>query len=417
MLSNKSVLLGFMLASASMVIAVACGNARRNERLIFQAAAPGATRHASQSRSNRGSLSLALPQACNVKELKKSDIQGQIVYSPDGLRFLVNKEDEKGTAQMYIGTNGSAVLTCITCVQRPGGPKPERFKMQPHWHPSGQWIFLAVERDEYSPPPVLRWSRKYVEGQLQNGLWTNMYAVSPDGLHWHRMTDFKTGPAGTPNGFTGPALTHDGKRAVWSQPVNGNVFQYWPFGRWELILADLVDAHGRPEFSNLRNITPEGMHWNEPGDFGPDNVSLLLTGSAEKDAQGMDQYVLNIITGDLTNLTRSPRVWDEHGKFSPDGERIIFMSAYPYRADPKSSKVLTIKTEFMLMNKDGSGLTQLTHFREPGYPEYSKKGGIAASFAWSHDGGSANLARLFFPEYEYWTVVFEGPCGKGAAAR
>jgi hypothetical protein len=69
-----------------------------------------------------------------------------------------------------------------------------------------------------------------------------------------------------------------------------------------------------------------------------------------------------------------------------------------------------------LMNNDGSGLTQLTHFRTPGYPEYSKKGGIAASSAWSLDGRSLNLARLFFPDYEYWTVVFKGPCGGSTAA-
>jgi hypothetical protein len=35
------------------------------------------------------------------------------------------------------------------------------------------------------------------------------------------------------------------------------------------------------------------------------------------------------------------------------------------------SATLSIKTEFMLMNTDGSGLQQLTHFRTPGYPESS----------------------------------------------
>lgn len=289
--------------------------------------------------------------------------------------------------------------------------------MQPHWHPSGRWIFLAVERDQYSPPPILGWNRNYVEGQLQNGLWTNMYAISPDGLQWHRLTDFKSGTRGVPDGFTGPAFTPDGQRAIWSQAVDGNVFRYRPFGRWELILADFDERNGMPRLSNPRNITPEGMHWNEPGNFSPDNVSFLFTGSVESDAQGMDQYILNVQTRQLTNLTQSPTTWDEHGYFSPDGEKIIFMSANPYRNDPKASKVLSIKTEFMLMNKDGSGLVQLTHFRQPGYPEYSKEGGIAASPVWSPDGRSANLRRLFFPEYEYWDVVFAGPCGGTAAPR
>ena len=108
------------------------------------------------------------------------------------------------------------------------------------------------------------------------------------------------------------------------------------------------------------------MHWNEPGTFSPDNVSLLLSGSVEKDAQGMDIYKLNIQTGRAVNLTNSPTVSDEHGVFSPDSEKIIFMSAHPYRADPSASNMLSIKTEFMLMNEDGTGLTQLTHIRSRG---------------------------------------------------
>lgn len=347
---------------------------------------------------------------CGVQDLRVSDVQGLMVYSPDGMRFLVNKEDASGTAQVYIGDTCNPALTCITCQQQPGGPKPERFKMQPVWHPSGRWIFLAVERDDYSPPP---WAdRKSVEGILQCGIWTNMYAVTPDGSQWYRLTDFKSGQPGIADGYTGPALTPDGRQGVWSQIVDGNIFAYYPFGRWEVTLADFEERGGVPQFTNLKNITPAGMNWNEPGNFSPDGL-LLLSGSVEPDAEGMDQYILNIQTGELKNLNRSPTVWDEHGVFSPDGEKILFMSAYPYSADPNASKTVTIKTEFMLMNKDGSGLEQLTHFREPGYPEYSESGGIAAVGAWRPDGRSINLARLFYPDYEYWDIVFNGFCGRG----
>jgi hypothetical protein len=404
------------IAIAALMIASGWVLADHVEPAGFAESLPRHVPHTTTPRSHGSSPARdAGTRACNVALLKKSDIQGLRVYSPDGTRFLINKKDDKGVAQIYINTIGSSALSCITCTQQPGSPKPQRMKMQPGWHPSGRWILLAAERDEYSPPPLLGWNRGYVEGQLQNGLWTNMYAVSPDGTRWHQLTDFKTGPAGTPNGFTGPAFTPDGRQAVWSQAVDGNIFRYWPFGRWELILADFDDKDGVPRLSNHKNITPPGMNWNEPGNFSPDNVSLVLTGSSEIDAQGMDQYILNIKTGNLTNLTHSPTVWDEHGLLSPDGEQIIFMSAYPYRTDPTSSKFWSIKTEFMLMNKDGSDLTQLTHFREPGYPEYSSRGGIAAAPEWSHDGRSVYLARLFFPDYEYWDLAFEGPCGRSAA--
>ncbi len=347
---------------------------------------------------------------CAIKELKRSAVQGLKIYSPDGRSYLVNQEDENQIGQVYVGQADAPNPTCITCDQRIGGPQPQRWKMMPHWHPSGQWIFLAAERDEYSTPPLLGLSRAYVEGQLQSGLWTNMYAVTPDGMRWRQLTDFRSGGQGFADGFTGPAFTSDGRTAVWSQAVDGNIFSYWPFGRWEVTVADVYQFLDMPVFLNVRNITPPGMHWNEPGNFAPDNESILITGSTEADQQGMDQYLLNIRTGALTNLNNSPKIWDEHGVLSPDGSKVIFMTAYPYRDDENASKVTSIKTEFMLMNSDGSGLTQLTRFRQPGTPEYHE--GIAAVAGWSADGRSALLVSLIFPKYAYWDLTFEGACGR-----
>ena len=176
--------------------------------------------------------------------------------------------------------------------------------------------------------------------------------------------------------------------------MDGNVLKY-TFGRWELMLADFDETDEVPRLTNVKNITPKGMHWNEPANFHPDDESLLFTGSVEKHAEGMDQYFLNIRTGELRNLTNSPTVWDEHGVLSPDGEKIVFMTAYPYRSDPKSSKIVTMKTEFMLMNKDGSNLVQLTHFKEAGYTEYSAKGGIAATPRGARTGVRSTLAGCF----------------------
>lgn len=349
---------------------------------------------------------------CAVRELKKSDVQGFKVYAPDGSRYVINKDDERGTAQIYMGQDGSSSLSCITCTEEPNGPKRERMKMQPRWHPSGKWIFLAVERDKFTATPILGWFRDYVEGQLQNGLYTNMYAISTDGRKWFRQTDFESGKKGIADGYTGPAISPDGKRAVWSQIVDGNVLEYG-FGRWELMMADFEERDGVPMLTNRRDITPKGMHWNEAGTFHPDNETVLFTGSDQKKANGMDIHALNVRTGELRNLTRSPDVWDEHGVWSPDGKKVLFMSAWPYRDDPKSSEILSIKTEFMLLDVDSGNLTQLTHFRERGFPEYGDAG-IAANGQWTPDGRQLSLNRLYFPKYEYWDLRFEGPCGNQA---
>jgi hypothetical protein len=85
------------------------------------------------------------------------------------------------------------------------------------------------------------------------------------------------------------------------------------------------------------------------------------------------------------------------------------MSSYPYRADTSSYHTFSLKTEFMLMNKDGSGLQQLTHFRTPGFTESSQ--GIAATGFWSEDGKSIYAQSLVFPDYDNWVIKFYGNCG------
>jgi Tol biopolymer transport system component len=352
--------------------------------------------------------------ACAIKDIVRSP-DGLTVWSPTGERYIVNKKTAEGTYQLYVGTKGGSEMTCITCTKRPNSPESDRHKLQPRWHPSGKWIVLAGEREKYNKPIIS--TEKMIEGWVQSGLWVNIYATRPDGSEWHRLTDFGGEQRG--DGFTGPAFTPDGKQAVWAQIVDGNIFANL-FGRWELILADFgEDARGKPSFKNLRDITPEGAHWVEPGNFAPDGKSLLITADVGmKDPQGMDQFILDIETGSLRNLTNSPEWWDEHGVFSPDGKKILFMSSSPFRNSRLRHNTLFLKTEFMLMNEDGSGLYQLTNFNSPGYPETNTRpGSVAANGEWHPDGRTLSVLNLFFPEYETWTITFAGSCGGDAQVR
>lgn len=88
------------------------------------------------------------------------------------------------------------------------------------------------------------------------------------------------------------------------------------------------------------------------------------------------------------------------------------MSSYPYRSNPLASTVLFLETEFMLMRTDGSHLEQLTHFNVPGYIESNPPGHttVAAIGAWSLDGRSISALNLVFPNYQTWTIDFEGRC-------
>lgn len=327
-----------------------------------------------------------------------------LLYSPDSTKYLVNKKDNAGVYQIYIGNTGSTALTCISLT----GPFAilrswdKRNKMQVKWHPSGNWIICAVEKEWY--PELLYTPPSLLEGWLQSGLWMDIWAVTLNGSNWYNL-------AYTEHGFTGPAFTPDGAKAAWAEALNsGNIFTD-VFGVWKLQLSSFVVNGGVPSFFNTKNINPAGSRWIEPGDFSIDGKSLLVTSDIGiSNAEGQDQFILDITTNSILNLNNSPKVWDEHGVFSPDGKKVLFMSSYPYRADTNSYHTLSLKTEFMLMNIDGSGLQQLTHFRTPGYAESSP--GIAATGFWSKDGTTIYAQSLIFPGYDNWIIKFRGSCGK-----
>src|ERR1051326_1057678 len=350
--------------------------------------------------------SIAQSQPCDVAEITRNPVDVAWIWSPDSSQYLVNKKDSSGIYQIYVGKKGDAKPKCIS-YNGPASQKPwnKRQKMQVQWHASGQWIICVVEKEKFNEQWLngTKGGRKLLEGWLQCGLWMDIWAVKPDGTEWTLLQT-------TIHGVTGPAFTPDGKKCVWAEALDSGNLAKDKFGIWKLMLAEFGFENGNPKFITTKNITPKGAKWVEPGNFSPDGKSVLLSADmGMADARGQDQFILNIETGEVKNLTNSPKVWDEHGVFSPDGKKVLFMSSYPYREEKNSYKVVGIKTEFMLVNTDGTGLQQLTHFRTKGYPESSD--GMAATGFFSADGKTIYCPTLIFPAYENWIIKLKGPCG------
>ena len=353
--------------------------------------------------------------ACEVKSVEKAATSYEgVATSPTSNQLVVSRPDARGVYQLYSGAAGTGEpADCISCGERPGMPRLDRNKPMIGWHPSGKWLVVGVEEDSHD----LSWApASWQRGLLQSGIWLNIWITDPTGGRWFRITDFRKGTNGPSDGFVGIAFTRDGKRGAWAEVVDGNVFANH-FGVWRLFVADFaVDADGAPGFTNKRDITPAGARWVEPGNFHPDGRRLLLSADiGMKDAEGQDQFLLDVDTGMLQNLTRSPDVWDEHGLFSPDGSKILFMSSYPYRHQNGSNKVGSLKTEFMVMSADGTDLQQLTHFNEPGYPESQPKNTVAAVAQFVGDG-SESFATVMAPDFSFgktnWLIIFSGRCGR-----
>src|SRR4029078_4619613 len=135
-------------------------------------------------------------------------------------------------------------------------------------------------------------------------------------------------------------------------------------------------------------------------------------------AGGMDQWLLELATGKLTNLNNSPKVWDEHGIFAPNSKKIVFMSSIPYPSYDATTAAFGIwgfHAEFMMMDLDGTHLTQLTHFGQPSYPESTAEDSGAAVALFSPDRSELIAAQLLtgatFPNQVTWKIKFAGRCG------
>ena len=66
---------------------------------------------------------------------------------------------------------------------------------------------------------------------------------------WHQLTNFQSNKKGVADGYTGPAMTTDGRTLVWSEIVDGNVMKY-TFGKWNLIAANWEERNSVPRLTN-----------------------------------------------------------------------------------------------------------------------------------------------------------------------
>lgn len=349
------------------------------------------------------------PQAsgdCAVTNIYQTTIHP--VYSPDGTQYIISKQDTiDGVFQIYVGNTGSTSLTCISNYEAPGNAGglfrswETRHKVMVQWHPSGEFIICGVEKEFYNELLIAPYELRL--GWIQSGLWVDIWAVKPDGSQWYNLANLD-------KGMTGPAFTPDGTKAVYADADPNSDLSVDVFGKWKLQLVNFNNNGGIPSFSNQSDISPIGARWLEPGNFHPNGELLTFNSDiGMNNAEGQDQYILNINTGVVTNLTNSPEIWDEHGVFSPGGNKILMMSSYPYRDDSTAYRTLSLKTEFMIMDIDGQNLEQLTHFREQGFPEYHE--GIASTGFWNNDGTKIFAHTLEFPDYHHWVIEHQGSCG------
>jgi WD40-like Beta Propeller Repeat len=341
------------------------------------------------------------PAVCRITSTKVISQGGDQDWSRhNGLIAFVNR-DKNGVFQLYTMKPNGTHKKCLSCAAKKGAPRPDRHKMNAVWDPTGRFIVLQVEMAK-NP---LDWaaSNNYVSELFINGLWDNLYAVTPDGHKWYRLTNTRTPQV---DGVMAPSFSRDGTHLLWSRMVAAASISH-PWGLWRLMTARFVVRKGVPSLHDVRDITPSKGSFFEAQGFSPDGRSVLFISDIGTTSHwAMNVWTMKLAGRKLSELTKNSG-WNEHARYTPDGKKIVYMSSEPYPGT-------WLKTELLMMNADGSGKIQLTHFNVPGYREYSSDQAMPQGGVWSADGKRLSVTLQMsnkYPNRRLEILTFAGACG------
>ena len=252
---------------------------------------------------------------------------------------------------------------------------PQLHNGQPAWHPSGKHIVFQSLDPELGGlrwvPYDLRWLVTAPGGGLNNNLWL----MTANGRRFRQLTHVKPR-----HGVLHPHFSPDGTQLLWSEIIKNRIGEP---SRWAIKIADFSLEGGEPRLSNVRTLRPNRLWFYETHGFSPDGGTILFSGvPVGGDFYDMEIYSLELNSMALRLLTDNDE-WDEHAHFSPDGRWIVWVSS---EGIPQRKKVSRLRLDYWIMSADGSGRRRLTHFNDPGYPEYVEGGAVAADSDWGPDG-------------------------------
>jgi uncharacterized protein (TIGR03437 family) len=275
--------------------------------------------------------------------------------------------DKEGANDFYevwtMRPDGSGDI-CLTC----GSTAIPRFNRgNPAWHPSGNFLAIQVQKEALALND---------NGRPGVGVNNDIWIMDAEGKRYWRITDVPVRNGGVLHAH----FSNAGDKLLWSERISGTPL---PAGTWVMRLADFSISGGEPRVTNIRTLTPGTQKiFYETHGFSKDDKTILFSGSLEagQAETALDIYSLELATNRLVNLTATMDEWDEHAHATPGG-KIIWMSSM--RAN---SKLGQLKTEYWMMDMDGSNKNQITWFNDSRSPDYFSTGVVCGDSSWNADG-------------------------------
>jgi Tol biopolymer transport system component len=235
---------------------------------------------------------------------------------------------------------------------------PNRHHGNPDWHPSGEFMAIQVVNPDIGGIFSGTFGYKLYTSPgagVQNDVWI----LKRDGSAAWKITNVTN-----QGGVLHPHFSKDGSKLVWAEMISPYPS---PTGTWVMKLGNFSVVGGVPVVSNIITLKPGNYQWYETHGFSPDGSTLIFSimpwGGASKD---FDICTYNLVTAELRMLTEpTEQQWDEHAHFTPDGKQVIWMSSAENHLLPEEITQTSVKTDYWIMNADGSNKKRLTFFNIP----------------------------------------------------
>jgi len=316
----------------------------------------------------------------NVRTLTNKG--GRVEWGPNNIIAFDRKEKDGNYDIWTINLDGMNEK-CLTCNK---SNIPQGMNGNPSWHPSGKFIaFQSEDTELFSKLKILERFARTPGGGLNNNLWI----TNADGSQFWQITQ-----VAARMGVLHPKFSYDGKKILWAEKVS---YDPESWGSWVMKVADFMVENGEPKLTNIIEVKPGNMQFYETNGFSPDNSKIIYSAFPEDKNKktyyskltALDEFFYDLKTQKVTRLTNTPLEWDEFAKFSPDGQKIVFMSSQDTAQNrDKNGDIVgdNLRSDFWIMDADGSNQQRLSHFNVPGYQEYSLSGITVATFGFSPDG-------------------------------
>lgn len=383
----RSPILIVLLALLTTILVLSCGDdgSKEPDNTVASECANGICED--------GEMVDSCPRDCLIEDIKiieKGAAHGS--FSTDNSQVVVDRPNLDLFYDLYVVDLEGNILQSLT---QGNSLVNQRGNSWPAWHPTKDYIVFQSEEEEH-------WrldNKGFSDPGL--GFFHNLYAISIDGNHIWQLTDIPIKQSdldGIPiYASVNPCFNADGSKLMWAERYDGGGTHSW--GYWRIKMADFIIGPGGPELQNIAVVLDPTVYCGNKdcqyanGMAFINDTTILVTGNLDgQHVYGMDLYIYDLNSKQLTNLLNTPDYWEEGSTYSNGS--IVYMtnidSEYKIDFNDSDWPNQPRTREYWIMNVDGSNKRRLTYFNSSNSPEYQDlsqgRRTIVAKCNFSHDG-------------------------------